>query len=53
MGLILTTTAALAIWIILWAQGVKPFDGFLLVLALVLVAATLRIVAPFLPGNRD
>ncbi len=53
MGVVLTITAGLAIWIVLWAQGVKSFDAFLVVIALVLVAATARIVAPFLPGNRD
>ncbi len=53
MGLILTITAGLSIWIVLWAQGIKSFDAFLVVIAFALVAATARIVAPFLPGNRD
>ncbi len=53
MGLVLSITAGLAIWIILWAQGIKSFDGFLVVILFALVAATARIVAPFLPGNRE
>ena len=53
MGLLLTTTAGLAAWVVLWAIGVKSFDAFLVTLALVMVAATVRIVAPFLPGNRS
>jgi len=53
MGLVLTITAGLIIWIILWAQGIKSFDAFLVVIALALVAATARIVGPFLPGNRE
>ncbi len=53
MGLVLTITAGLIIWIVLWAQGIKSFDAFFVVIALALVAATARIVAPFLPGNRD
>ena len=52
MGLLLTTIAGLVIWIVLWAVDVKPFDAFLITLAMVIVAATLRIVAPYLPGNR-
>lgn len=52
MGLLLTTIAGLIIWIVLWAIGVKSFDAFLITLGMVVVAATLRIVAPYLPGNR-
>jgi hypothetical protein len=53
MGLILTATAGLSVWIALWALGIKAFDAFLITLLMVLVAATARIVAPYLPGNRD
>jgi hypothetical protein len=52
MGLFLTTCAGLVIWIILWALGAKSFDAFLITLLMVIVAATLRIVTPYLPGNR-
>jgi len=52
MGLFLTTCAGLVLWIILWAVDVKPFDAFLLTLGMVIVAATLRMIAPYLPGNR-
>jgi Mn2+/Fe2+ NRAMP family transporter len=52
MGLLLTTIAGLIVWIVLWAIGVKSFDAFLITLGMVIVAATLRIVAPYLPGNR-
>ncbi len=52
MGLFLTTCAGLVLWIILWALWVKPFDAFLLALLLIVIAATLRIVTPYLPGNR-
>jgi len=52
MGLFLTATAGLMIWIVLWAIDVKSFDAFLITLALVIVAATVAIVAPHLPGNR-
>ena len=52
MGLLLTTIAGLVVWIVLWAIDVKSFDAFLITLAMVLVAATVRIVSPYLPGNR-
>jgi hypothetical protein len=52
MGLLLTTIAGLIVWIVLWAIDVKSFDAFLITLGMVIVAATLRIVTPYLPGNR-
>jgi hypothetical protein len=52
MGLLLTTIAGLVVWIVLWAIDVKSFDAFLITLAMILVAATARIISPFLPGNR-
>jgi hypothetical protein len=53
MGLVLATTAGLVIWLVLWAIGVKAIDSFLITVVIALVAATARIVAPFLPGNRQ
>jgi len=41
------------VWIVLWAIGVKAFDAFMLTVAMVLVAATLRLISPYLPGNRN
>jgi hypothetical protein len=53
MGLVVATTVGLVIWIVLWALGVKAFDAFMITVLLVLLGATMRIVAPYLPGNRD
>jgi Mn2+/Fe2+ NRAMP family transporter len=53
MGLALTATAAAALWIVLWATGLKAFDGFLIGLVIVLIAATVRMVAPYLPGREE
>jgi hypothetical protein len=53
VGLLLTTIAGLALWIVLWAIGVKSFDAFLITLLMILVAATARVFAPYLPGNRS
>jgi hypothetical protein len=52
MGLFLTLIAGLVVWIVLWAIGVKGFDAFMITIAMVLIAATAHIIAPFLPGNQ-
>jgi hypothetical protein len=51
MGLVLTTTAGLVLWIVLWAIGVKAIDGFMITLLLVLLGATGRILSQYLPGR--
>jgi hypothetical protein len=52
MGLILTATAGLCLWIILWALGSSGFDAIMLVVAMVLLAIGIRTLLPFLPGRR-
>jgi hypothetical protein len=52
MGLLLTTISALVIWIVLWAIGVKSFDGFLIAMFLILLAGTGKLLAPYLPGAK-
>jgi hypothetical protein len=51
MGLALTATFAACLWVVLWALGIKGFDGILLALAIVLIGATLRSLGQFLPGR--
>ncbi|MBV9192694.1 MAG: hypothetical protein JO168_01025 [Solirubrobacterales bacterium] len=53
MGLILTATAGLCLWIVLWALGVSGFDGILIAVVMVLVAIGMRTLLPFLPGRRN
>jgi hypothetical protein len=53
MGLILTGTAGLCLWIILWALNVSGFDAILIAVVMVLVAISVRNLLPFLPGRRD
>ena len=53
MGLVVATTVGLVIWIVMWALGIKALDAFLITVLLILVGATMRIIAPYLPGNRD
>jgi hypothetical protein len=52
MGVLLTLTAGLVFWIVSWAVGFKSFDGFLVALVLVLLAAATRLLLPYLPGGR-
>ena len=52
MGLVLTTIAGLVVWIVLWAINVKAFDAFLLTLGMIVLAATVRMILPSLPGSR-
>ena len=53
MGLIITATAGLCLWIILWALNVSGFDAILIAVLMVLVATALRTLLPYLPGRRE
>jgi hypothetical protein len=52
MGLILTVTTGLVVWIVLWSLGSKGFDAFMLAAAIILLGATLKILSGYLPGRR-
>jgi hypothetical protein len=53
MGVLLTLIAALAAWIVVWGVGLmKSFDAFFIAVLIVLVAATGRVLLPYLPGGR-
>lgn len=52
MLVIMSLTAGLVLWIVLWSLGVKAIDGGLLLMILVLVAVGVRMVMNFLPGQR-
>jgi hypothetical protein len=53
VGIVVATTFGLVVWLVMWALGIKALDSFLITLAVVVVAAAVKIVAPYLPGNRD
>jgi hypothetical protein len=53
MGLVITATAGLCIWIVLWALNVSGFDAILIAIVMVLMAVGIRNLLPFLPGRRD
>jgi len=50
MGLILATTFGMILWIVLWALGSKGLDAFLVAATVILLGATGRILARYLPG---
>jgi hypothetical protein len=53
MGLILTVTGGLVVWIVLWALGNRGFDAFMLAAVIILVGASLKILSGYLPGRRS
>ena len=53
MGLIITATAGLCLWIILWALNISGFDAILIAVLMVLIAIAVRNLLPYLPGRRE
>lgn len=53
MGFVFTVTAGLIIWIVLWALDTKSIDAIMVTLLVVLLAATVRALVPFLPGRDE
>ncbi|HTX12688.1 MAG TPA: hypothetical protein VME22_28990 [Solirubrobacteraceae bacterium] len=53
MGLILTATAGLCLWIILWSLNISGFDSILIAIVMVLIAIGIRQLLPYLPGRRE
>jgi hypothetical protein len=47
MQIVVATVTGLCLWIILWAFDVKPLDGFLLVIAIVLSATVVWMAGPW------
>jgi hypothetical protein len=52
MGLAFATTVALCLWVILWSIGIKAIDGMLLSMLIILVAAGIKMLSRFLPGQQ-
>jgi len=48
MKILVALTVGLVVWIVLWALGTKAFDGFLVTIALVLVAVVVQLTEPFI-----
>ena len=51
MGLVLTATAGMIIWIVLWALGAKGFDAFMITALVLVIGASVKILSRYLPGR--
>ena len=47
MGTVVAFAIGLIIWIVLWANGAKAFDAFMIPVFLLLIGATMRMVLPY------
>jgi uncharacterized membrane protein len=47
VSVLVALTVGLVFWITAWSFGMKSFDAFMVTALLVVIAATARIVAPF------
>lgn len=52
MGLVVTATAGLSIWIVLWALNVSGFDAILIAIGMVIIAVAVQRLAPLLSGAK-
>jgi hypothetical protein len=53
MGLAATITAALCLWVAIWALDVKAIDAFMISLVIILIGVTVRMLSVFKPGSRQ
>ncbi len=53
MGLVITATIGLCIWIVIWSLNVSGLDAIMIAIVMVLLAIGIRNLLPFLPGRRD
>jgi site-specific recombinase len=51
MGLAAAVSFSLCLWVALWSLGTKALDGMILVLAILIVAAAIKILSVFLPSQ--
>jgi hypothetical protein len=53
MGIVLTATAGLCIWIVLWSLNVSGFDAIMIAIVMVLIATGVKSLLPYLPGRSN
>ena len=53
MGLVATVAASLVLWVVMWALGIKAFDGFWIVIGILIVAVVGRMLARHVPGRES
>jgi hypothetical protein len=52
MGLVVASAIGFCAWIVLWAIGWKAIDAFLITTVIITLAATVKVLAPSLPGRQ-
>jgi hypothetical protein len=52
MFVTVAATFGFLLWIVLWSIGVKAIDAFMLTALIIVVAQTIKMTFPSLPGNR-
>ena len=53
MGLVLTATFGLCIWIVLWGLNISGLDSLFFAIGIVLIAIGVRNLLAYLPGRRN
>ena len=48
MLVLVVLTVALMLWVVAWAFGVHAFDGFMVVIAVLVAAFAARMLTPFI-----
>lgn len=51
MQLVLTTTAALVVWIVLWSIGAKAIDAFMIATLIISLGCLAQIAVKYLPSS--
>jgi len=51
MGIVLTATAALIVWVVLFSIEFNSFVALMIAIFMVLLAGTLKVIAPALPSR--
>lgn len=52
MKLLIYSTVALSVWVVLWSLGAKSFDAFMVAILIMLWAVAHHMIGPHLPGKR-
>ena len=53
MGFVISVTAAMIVWLVLWALGWKGQDAFIIAAVMLIATAGARIASGYLPSRRD
>ena len=51
MGIVATVAVSFVLWVVLWALGVKAFDGIWIVIGILILAVVTRVLMRHIPGR--